>query len=190
MQRGITRRRSPSLEGDNLHDRERPRQRQRYSSVDHLHRRREEEEGSQQGLPLSFVRSTPSDPHPAYNLHPVMANSMGHPLPSNNGSSTSNGAEPGPSTTNGHSMSHSSHPLRLEGKLMYEDDRDWAEHQHFADTLPDLDDVEMDDGVLNGEEGSRRRKVRPGAGAGKRMPVDREEVVRLILQGLRDIGYQ
>jgi hypothetical protein len=45
----------------------------------------------------------------------------------------------------------------------------------------------------DGEEtGVFKKRIgeRPGVGGGKRMPVDREEVVRLILQGLRDIGYQ
>ena len=73
---------------------------------------------------------------------------------------------------------------------MYEDDRDWAEHQHLTDMLPDdVDDIVMG-GSAEEDEMTRRRKVRVGLGAGKRMPVDREEVVRLILQGLRDIGYQ
>ena len=61
---------------------------------------------------------------------------------------------------------------------MYEDDRDWTE-DHVGDTTPV-------DHEMPGTEDSARR----AGTTGKRMPVDREEVVRLILQGLRDIGYQ
>lgn len=113
-------------------------------------------------------------------------------MPNSNGASTSNGAAPGPSSsTNGHSAGGSTvKPVRLEGKLMYEDDRDWSDHQGLADLIPDDTlDEEMEDGV-GGSDLIKRRKAKIGVTGGKRMPVDREEVVRLILQGLRDIGYE
>lgn len=67
---------------------------------------------------------------------------------------------------------------------MYEDDRDWAASQTGNDA-----DVPMGDAVAEGSEDGRRR-AKNAIVSGKRMPVDREEVVRLILQGLRDIGYE
>ena len=75
---------------------------------------------------------------------------------------------------------------------MYEDDRDWSEDLH-------QDDVMVVDGADGeafsppgtfGGEGSHHHPKRHVKLNAKRMPVVREEVVRLILQGLRDIGYQ
>jgi hypothetical protein len=72
--------------------------------------------------------------------------------------------------------------IKLDGKLMYEDDRDWAEYQNASTNG-------TGEGAAEGsEDGIRRAKT--ALINGKRMPVDREEVVRLILQGLRDIGYE
>lgn len=75
---------------------------------------------------------------------------------------------------------------------MYEDDREWSEQQGLADFVPTEAgmDEDADVGVGAVDAALRKRKVRLGAAEGKRMPVDREEVVRLILQGLRDIGYE
>jgi len=187
MQRGITRRRSSTDEKDSFQDQGRSRQRQRRSAVESTASGCEEEDGP----PTSFVRSTHPD-HPSNTTsHTPMTTNMGHPIPSTNGSSSTNGAGSGPSGK-GHSASSSVQPVRPKGKLMYEDDRDWSEHQDLADLVPDpeAEDVEMEDGVVGGDEGTRRRKVRPGIKGGKRMPVDREEVVRLVLQGLSDIGYR
>lgn len=82
-------------------------------------------------------------------------------------------------------------PVRPPGTLMYEDDHDWASVQ---EKLKDQGEVEgrMEvDGDSDGKgKGTALTVGRPGAGGGKRMPVEREEVVRLVLQGLRDIGYQ
>lgn len=66
---------------------------------------------------------------------------------------------------------------------MYPDDEDWAMYQD----LPE-DNENGQDGMEVEDAGAKRR--RRGAAAAKRMPIDREEVVRLILQGLRDIGYE
>ena len=63
---------------------------------------------------------------------------------------------------------------------MYPDDDDWAEHQQSADgdiTMEGDTSLGLGEGVL-------------AAGYGKRMPVDKEEFVRLMLQGLRDVGYE
>lgn len=96
--------------------------------------------------------------------------------------------EAGPS--NGHSngtstMSHANwihHIKRIDhiGKLMYEEDKDW-EHEGENDVYlrTDGEDAYLDQ--------ARTRLSRPGA---KRMPVDREEIVRLMMQGLRDMGYK
>lgn len=108
--------------------------------------------------------------------------SMGHQIQSN-GSSTA-----GPSNGNGVGNGHDDPTgagvrlAKLDGKLMYEDDSDWAEYQDGIDAIMMEADAEGSDDT------KRRRKT--GVAAGKRMPVDREEVVRLILQGLRDIGYK
>jgi hypothetical protein len=63
---------------------------------------------------------------------------------------------------------------------MYEDDKDWVEDPNKDDNIAPDDDTEL---IANA-----RPALRPNGG--RRMPVDREEVVRLILQGLRDIGYK
>ncbi|WVR03803.1 hypothetical protein IAU60_000799 [Kwoniella sp. DSM 27419] len=127
---------------------------------------------------------------------------MGHPLHNGPSSSPSNGS-------NGNGLDHGQSTSPVEpgslpphvlnsiryvvppGKLLYEDDRDWSE-QYVAEDLPsqhlDGEDEEMEE---DGESSSKpkRRTDRPGMGSGKRMPVDREEAVRLMLQGLRDVGY-
>jgi hypothetical protein len=66
---------------------------------------------------------------------------------------------------------------------MYEDDYDWAQYQALAE-----DDEASEQWGATEVQG--RRKSLKGAAAAKRMPVDREEVVRLILQGLKDMGYR
>lgn len=66
---------------------------------------------------------------------------------------------------------------------MYEDDKDWALSMEIRDRETAMA-VQDADGVF---ETTTKRSHTPGD---KRMPVDREEVVRLILQGLKDIGYE
>jgi hypothetical protein len=65
---------------------------------------------------------------------------------------------------------------------MYEDDRGWTESGYDIG----VDGVEPGDEEIPGRKG----KGRAGLALGKRMPVEREEVIRLMLQGLRDIGYK
>lgn len=66
---------------------------------------------------------------------------------------------------------------------MYADDEDW---QPEADA-----DVPMDGTTsLDSEEGGPVQSASRKQMFGKRMPIDREEIVRLMLQGLQDIGYQ
>ena len=100
----------------------------------------------------------------------VATHKMGRP---SNGSTSGNGAGP----SNGHSsngvglLEH----VTLAGitqRNMYPDDDDWAEQQG---------DVVMADGEMT---------VPATTQHGKRMPVDREEFVKLVLQGLRDVGYE
>lgn len=69
---------------------------------------------------------------------------------------------------------------------MYEDDGDWGMYQDTA--------FEEDAGSLTEKrtmpDGESKHRYLKAAAAGKRMPVNREEVVRLILQGLKDMGYE
>jgi hypothetical protein len=97
--------------------------------------------------------------------------------------------EAGPST-NGHSNGVSGHVasrnitrVELPGELMYEDDKEWAErHNDF--------DMDMASHTENGQAESSGHAQRHQHASTLRMPINREEVVRLILQGLRDIGYE
>lgn len=71
--------------------------------------------------------------------------------------------------------------VQLQGSLMYPDDSDWR--------AADDEDEAMDvDGVVKSGESSSKRL--PELTGTKRIPVDREEVTRVMLQALRDIGYQ
>lgn len=108
-----------------------------------------------------------------------------------NGNSTVNGTTNGASQATGSSSTTQTgpfnipdsvleliQPYRPSGTLMYEDDTDWA---------PDYDtDVIM--GSASQPDGTSTLPLRQRFG--KRMPIDREEIVRLMMQGLRDIGYQ
>lgn len=90
------------------------------------------------------------------------------------------GAVAGPSSGNGHPRVP---PLvDLEGTLMYPDDKDWVANDDGDDGMI-IDDE--DEGRM--VSASRRHVGLTGA---QRMPVNREEVTRLMLQALRDIGYQ
>lgn len=118
---------------------------------------------------------------------------MGHqlnPAPTNG----HNGSAAGPSTSsNGASSSRLDvagiSPLEFDTKLMYGDDHDWAMYQSAsqfdAEEHPGQGDAEaVIDGLIV------KPTIAKGPAAAKRMPVDRQEVVRLMLQGLRDIGYK
>lgn len=104
--------------------------------------------------------------------------SMGHPIAI--GGTSSNGVA-GPS--NGHSVPVEGEKVKTGAELMYEDDGDWGMYQDLT-----LVDDEAEDWKVS--EGGSTRKPLKGAAAAKRMPVNREEVVRLILQGLKDMGYR
>jgi hypothetical protein len=92
---------------------------------------------------------------------------MGRP---SNGTTSGNGAGPSNGHANGQSLLAHVTRADVTSRNMYPDDDDWAEQQ---------EDVMMDDGPELGH-----------LHHGKRMPVDREEFVRLVLQGLRDVGYE
>lgn len=176
MQRGTTRRRASSDEGDNI---DHPRQRQRNSTV--LSTASSTSTETPDVTPSQTSVPSPDRDHQPSLLSSRVMTDMGPPLPT----SSSNGKSLSTSPTNGHAAfsSNGSSSIRLvkpEGKLLYEDDQDWAEHE-------DEDAIMEDSPEKDGEvaESSRRKQ-----GGFKRMPVDREEVVRLILQGLRDIGYE
>nr|XP_031862925.1 uncharacterized protein CI109_001399 [Kwoniella shandongensis]KAA5529997.1 hypothetical protein CI109_001399 [Kwoniella shandongensis] len=186
MQRGTTRLRSPSDEGDST-EHSRPKQRTRQSAA--------------------VTSPNTSNPRlPSVITSPTHMNNngaMGHPL-RHNGSHPSNGSagEAGPS--NGHSLGISTvtpgslpphilgaiRPVQPPGNLMYEDDRDWYhEPESHEDGIESTDDGDMDEDDGEAKHNKHRAMDRPGVGGGKRMPVEREEAVRLMLQGLRDIGY-
>jgi hypothetical protein len=165
MQRGITRPRSPDDTGDS----ERPKNRSKQSPSNL---------GSESAANPSSSHQTTSPTSPKAK--------MGHQLPPFNGissASNSNGngnGVAGPST-NGHSQMEGL--VKTGGELMYEDDQDWAAYQ----ALEEYGEDNAESGGMDGQSGRRPLK---GAAAAKRMPVNREEVVRLILQGLKDMGYR
>ncbi|ORY24376.1 WD40-repeat-containing domain protein [Naematelia encephala] len=85
-------------------------------------------------------------------------------------------------------MIRSIRPVRPAGTLMYEDDRDWVEDADLDHKFDISDEQSSSFGPGMGES-SKGPRNRASVTAGKRMPIVRQEVVRLILQGLRDIGY-
>lgn len=109
---------------------------------------------------------------------------MGPPVSSNG---TGNGVSEAPVATTGvdgpftlpESVLDQVQPYRPSGHLAYPDDKDWAP-DHDAELM--TEDVEG--------EPSRARSALRRQSFGRRMPIDREELVRLMLQGLTDIGYQ
>lgn len=155
--------------------------------------------------PVSDLPPTPisasSHHHPINMARPSHSHSASNGSNGSNGSTNgtshileSNGA--GPSTSNG--QSHSSigitaeilagiQPLKYESSLVYEDDKDWAE---FQDEVNQEEDVNMMDDNEDLEVGSSSGIRRDGLGSMKRMPIEREEIVRLALQALRDMGYE
>lgn len=171
MHRGTIRPRSPS--DSESGDIERPRLRQKQSAA---------------------TSHTSTSHHTSSKLATRIRSDMGHEM--NNGAGSTNGSQAGPSTSSatngngdGNGNGHSSLPpplllpVSLPGKLMYQDDEDWATYQDFEDgEVDDQDGMEV--------EGTGPKRRRRGIAAAKRMPIEREEVVRLILQGLRDIGYE
>jgi hypothetical protein len=106
---------------------------------------------------------------------------MSHPLStkSDNETASEDGEARAESSTATVDLISHIQPKRLAGRWMYEDDRDWVD--------PDLQSGEK--GEVEGRD-EVPSVDRPGVGGPKRMPVDREEVVRLMLQSLRDVGYQ
>ncbi|BEJ00907.1 hypothetical protein CcaverHIS631_0507640 [Cutaneotrichosporon cavernicola] len=68
------------------------------------------------------------------------------------------------------------------GNLAYPDDKDWSVNQDAEFMTDDL--------VATVSDASRARAIQRKQTFGRRMPIDREELVRLMLQGLHDMGYQ
>lgn len=73
----------------------------------------------------------------------------------------------------------------FDGELMYEDDRDWFDAEA---AVKDADSAHL--GLVSTGLAVRPTTSTASLDSSKRMPIQREEVVRLILQGLRDIGYE
>ncbi|KAK4686064.1 WD repeat-containing protein 26, partial [Tremellales sp. Uapishka_1] len=111
---------------------------------------------------------------------------MGHPTSGSNGISNESVSGAGPS--NGHSGNRESttalrtliKPILLEGTLMYPDDADWSEDRDTGDARTNGKGADTNGGI---------KKDKLETGKRKRMPIDREEVVRLMLQSMRDMGY-
>ncbi|ODN97475.1 WD-repeat protein [Cryptococcus wingfieldii CBS 7118] len=120
-----------------------------------------------------------------------MSNDMGQPThsgPPAEASTSANGHAAQTVTATSSLLSNVA-PVRLPGSLMYEDDKDWVETREAYAGGEDAD-MEDDATSIKGKgKLSAGEDARPGVGGGKRMPVDREEAVRLMLQGLRDVGY-
>lgn len=100
---------------------------------------------------------------------------------SENGNGSANGI--GNGLNHGHAQ-RTVKPVQLSGTLMYQDDEDWLQYQDTTEGIDETSEVEM------GDKASISKRRRWGIAAAKRMPAEREEVIRLILQSLRDIGYQ
>lgn len=175
VQKGTVRPRSPSADEESAPLKQRVRQSAASSSL---------------STPASVLDSTANRKH--------MFSNMGQ-LMHDDGPSTSTHVEG--NVSNGHSavqpgslppsILSSIIPVRPSGTLMYEDDHDWASVQEKLKEQGDVEGQMEVDGDIDGKgKGTSQVIGRPGAGGGKRMPVEREEVVRLVLQGLRDIGYQ
>jgi len=72
---------------------------------------------------------------------------------------------------------------RAPGTLMYADDQDWRAEDDMSGDVP------MDGSTAPHAEDETPTSTRKRA-FGKRMPINREEIVRLMLQGLHDMGYE
>ncbi|WVQ79097.1 hypothetical protein IAT38_001191 [Cryptococcus sp. DSM 104549] len=214
MQRGITRQRSPSPSDDTP---SRPKQRIRQSAASPPPTTTSPHTSfvpKPQPQPTQAITSFPArSSHSKATTH-MSDETMGQPIhngsPTNGhaaGSATASGggstSAAGPSTSNGHDHAlPSSQPNSLpphilssiqkvqpEGSLVYDDDRDWREAMERSHGVDGADEV-MEDGESYDAGRLGRGKIpRPGVGGGKRMPIEREEAVRLMLQAMRDIGY-
>ena len=209
MQRGLVRRRSPSTDLDSNGDGHRDDSRPSFSDGHEENRpkqRRRKLSPGQQSTAASLtplLDTTPPSQTSATSTSSVPPlppsiplGEMGPPIRTSNGASSN-----GVSHTNG--VSHDDkpprstpsdvldavRPLASTSSLMYEDDKDWADSTkqdaaHFV-----ISDDEDEDGY-DAAEGSSKRRIRPGQSQAKRMPIQREEIVRLMLQGLKDMGYE
>lgn len=103
---------------------------------------------------------------------------MGPPRSTNGGAASRATPTPGPSLPSALlDQVERFYPL---GDLMYADDADWV-NEDDADIIVEASaDASQDRGA----------RIRRQQRFGRRMPIQREQVVRLMLQGLQDIGYQ
>jgi hypothetical protein len=122
-------------------------------------------------------------------------NTMGASTTQNGASSHNNNGAATAALANAENGPHTLHlnvldliqPYRPPGPpLMYADDEDWQQPE--ADFDADAD-VPMDGSTAPDGDAASSSSTRKHA-FGKRMPIDREEVVRLMLQGLHDMGYR
>lgn len=167
MQRGTVRRRSISDTGDSA---QRPSQRHRTSDT---------RPHSPSPLSSSFITTVSTESA----LH-----TMGPPVSTNGTSNGVSGTSPPAATDNGGpfnlppSVLDQVEPYHPRGNLAYPDDKEWIVN-------PDAEFM-TDDMVANDTNASRAKAIQRKQTFGRRMPIDREELVRLMLQGLHDMGYQ
>ncbi|CAK9781241.1 WD40 repeat-like protein [Cutaneotrichosporon oleaginosum] len=113
---------------------------------------------------------------------------MGPPVSSNGTSNGVSDGSPSALAVNGGpynltpSIIEQVQSYRPSGNLAYADDKDWSATQ-------DADFMRADSSVANIVDSSRARALQRSQPLGRRMPIDREELVRLMLQGLHDMGY-
>jgi hypothetical protein len=121
-----------------------------------------------------------STPGLSSSTNALKSQSLGNMTQPTNGYAISEEGIAGPSTGNGHT--HLPSKVQLEGSLMYADDASWKPIEDGTDIM--LVDPQDESRFVS----SSSRNT--GLKGSKRMPVNREEVTRLMLQSLRDIGYQ
>lgn len=169
MQRGTVRRRSSSDSGDTA---QRPSQRHRTSANSSL---------PPSSPQPSLTTTVTSESAPRTMGPPVSSNGTGNGVSDNVTPPAATTSDRGPFTLP-RSVIEQVQVFRPSGHLAYPDDKDWAIN-HDAEFI--TDDSQAAEG-----EASRARAMLRKQVFGRRMPIDREEIVRLMLQGLHDIGYQ
>ena len=199
MQRGTVRARFPSPVGIDAHPTISPESSPGSSSKVHSHKRQRVDEHTYEQPPSAATKGEATSVHtglatraPTSPSSRRISSTMGR---ESNGSRSSNGAGPsGTSNGNGHADPSAAvtsslseliaHVTAAEGSggTMYPDDDDWAEHQHGSEHGGM--DVDTSDTYTAGESSTHALAHK------KRMPVEKEEFVRLVLQGLRDVGYE
>jgi hypothetical protein len=117
--------------------------------------------------PLRQGHSPPNPPSSSQSHRGTTSSNMSGP---SNGHPIGDPPIAGPSSSNGHTQAAR---VKLEGLLMYADDKAWTA---------------KDDGLVDAQNGGIAGSS--SLKGTQRMPVNREEITRLMVQAMRDIGYQ